>query len=303
MNRLTELYNKLFMSSYFFTIAISRNHKDSILKESRFKADFLMPATRKHWVADPILVEDQGNTYLFYEAVIDQKGRIEVVQVKDDCSVSQPRVILEDDCHYSYPFVFKIDACWYMIPESSASKEVRLYRAVEFPYRWEPVKVLLRQASVDTSVFTYGGKTYLQTFLLCPGCEQVIPQIYEFCVSSGEFALEQISWPEFDRLQCRGAGGWFEEEGALYRPAQENKDYEYGNAVLFYRLEGLDREYLEKPAGRLAPEQVEAAVWHDGLHTYTASEKFRAIDIRIRKFDGTKLWRILMKKCRKLQKR
>lgn len=295
-----ELYNKLFLSPYFFTIALRKRTDTSVMEDSVFRADHIMPAKRLRWVADPILVEDGAETYLFYESVIGTKGRIEVAQVLEDCSLSSPHVVLESEHHYSYPFVFRVDGDWYMIPETSSQDEVSLYRAECFPYEWKKKCVLLNQNSVDTTVFCIQGQWYLQTFLLCPGTEKVIPQVYTMDFADGVPVLSQISWPEYDSLTCRGAGPCFVYKGELYRPAQKSRAFIYGDGVLFRKIRVSKNQYREIDAGELTPANVCANVWLDGLHTYTQSTKYEAIDIRIRKFDPGKVFRATVQKVKRI---
>ena len=282
---IAAIWRKLFYSTYYFTIALRRRAKENILTSPAFEAEHVMPATYKVWQADPILVDDGQKTYLFYEAVSKEKGRIEVAEVNPDCTVSKSRVILEDDCHYSYPFVFRHNQEWYMIPESSAAEEVRLYKAHEFPYEWHLEQVLLRQKSVDTTVYEKDGEWYLLTFLLDEGTEKVCPQAYRMDWSGEKAALIPMEWAEFDCLNCRGAGPVREKDGTCYRPVQKSQEQRYGDSLTFFRIHNDEKNYCESYDGSLLPERITAkGVWMDGLHTYCASERFEAIDIRCRQF-------------------
>ena len=296
-NHLSALWRKLFYSPYFFTIALRKRADSSILSDPSFAADYVIPATYRKWAADPILVDHEDKTYLFYEAVHNEKGRIEVVSIDAECRPSEPVVILEDACHYSYPFVFKHQNEWYMIPESSASEEVRLYKATAFPYKWELSTVLLRQKSVDTTVFLHNGTQYLLTYLITAGSECVIPQAYRMDWEGEIPTLELIPWDVYNGLTCRGAGPVFEIDNRGIRPAQINKDQQYGNAVVFYEINVQNSKYQESEIVRLSPESVKAKSFYlDGLHTYTQSAKFEAIDIRCREFEAGKLLRVIKNK-------
>ena len=300
-NPFFEVWKKLFFSPYFFTIAIRKKQEQNLLENPSFYADFIMSATKHRWYADPILVEKDGKTFLFYEAVNNDHGRIEVAEILKDGTLGRPFVILEDDCHYSYPFVFRRDDCWYMIPESSASSQVRLYRAVDFPYKWEMVTVLLCQKSVDTTVFEKDGQLYLHTYLLSAGSERVTPQAYKLALGEkNEVTL--IEWVNYEELKCRGAGPVFRVGDKTIRPAQSSEEDRYGNSVLLYEIQNCDQCYTEILVGELTPERVTAKnIWFDGLHTYAVSENYEAIDIRCRAFDLFKTPRILWKRLCKLK--
>lgn len=291
---ISELWKKCFLSPYFFTIALRRRSNTDIVSEPHFCAEYVLPSTCKKWAADPMLVDYEGRSYLFYESVLKDKGRIEVAEVLPDCTLGPASVILEDDSHYSYPFVFQHDGQWYMIPESSARNEVSLYIADCFPLKWRKKQVLIRGAYVDTTVFESNGTVILLTFSVCPGCEQVIPSAYELTWGNSEVHLTSLDWPEFDNLKSRGAGPVFSRENTLFRPAQKNKDQEYGDTVLFYRINDLQTCYSESAVAELTPENVQlSGMYFNGLHTYSRSEKYEAIDIRCREFDFWKIPRML----------
>ena len=131
-----DLFGKLFVADRFFTIAIRKRTDVMAVGKRKFTPDFIIPATRENWFADPMLVEANGKTYLFYEAVLGDKGHIEVAEVKNDCTLGETKIVLQDECHYSYPFVFQYNGVWYMIPESSQDKTIRLYKSVDFPAQW-----------------------------------------------------------------------------------------------------------------------------------------------------------------------
>lgn len=301
---IAAIWRKLFYSPYFFTIAIRKRAEDNILKRPEFQTEYVLPATYKVWQADPILVDHGEKTFLFYEAVENEKGRLEVAEVNPDCTVSDARAILEDDCHYSYPFVFRRGQEWYMIPESSAAEEVRLYKAYDFPYDWRLEQILLRQKCVDTTAFEKDGNWYLLTFLLDEGTEKVYPRAYRIVWGEKEQQLLPLRWEEFDCLNTRGAGPVVKTDGGYYRPAQKSQEQRYGDSLTFFRIENDGIAYRETAVGALLPEAVTAkGVWLDGLHTYCASERFEAIDIRCREFQLWKSFHAIHSKVQRILNR
>ena len=296
---LNTIYHKAFMSPYFFTIAIRRNGERTCFEDQSFVPDYVIPANHRNWCADPILAEDHGKNYLFYEAVSNNLGRIEVVEVFDDCSVSKPTVILESDCHhYSYPFVFRMNDVWYMIPESSSSGEVCLYEAAVFPFRWEKKTVLLLDQLVDTTVFQQEGEWYLLSFRPREGSEAVDGVAYR--ISFGEqIRLSPVAWENQNSLEIRGAGPFIHYNGKLIRPAQLNKEDQYGNGLLFYEASVSDGCYREAKCGIFSANRMKALGYEiDGAHTYCRSSKFEVIDIRCRSFDLTKIPRSIKNKVK-----
>ncbi len=292
------LFERLFWTPNCFTIAIRKRDAQEapIWERKHFQPDYVMPATRNYWVADPMLAEDNGKTYLFYEAAHHDKGRIEVVELYANGTTSQPAVALEREYHLSYPFVFKHDGEWYMIPESCAIHEVQLLKATHFPTDWEYVTTLLKENAVDTTVQNVNGKLLLLTFLPQAGNECVFPKAF-WLDWSDDIKLAEIPWPNFDSLQVRGAGRMLADGRRYVRPAQLNQPMSYGDGVLFEECRCSDAPYGEKEIGRLLVENLHVPGWKvDGLHTYAATTQFEVIDIRCQLPDPCKILRKVLYK-------
>ena len=292
------LFERLFWTPNCFTIAIRKRDAQEapIWERKHFQPDYVMPATRNYWVADPMLAEDNGKTYLFYEAAHHDKGRIEVVELYANGTTSQPAVALEREYHLSYPFVFKHDGEWYMIPESCAIHEVQLLKATHFPTDWEYVTTLLKENAVDTTVQNVNGKLLLLTFLPQAGSECVFPKAF-WLDWSDDIILTEIPWPNFDSLQVRGAGRMLADGRRYVRPAQLNQPMSYGDGVLFEECRCSDAPYGEKEIGRLLVENLHVPGWKvDGLHTYAATTQFEVIDIRCQLPDPCKILRKVLYK-------
>lgn len=294
--KLSDLFAKLFVTRRYFTIALRPRRETSILEDNTFIPQHIVPATPDCWCADPILVDEGEKTWLFFEAVLDDHGHIEVAQVLDDCTLGEPKVVLQDECHYSYPFVFRYSGTWYMIPESSASGQVRLYRAVEFPEEWEMFTVLLQEKAVDTTVFEKNGQLSLLTYLPDSATERVTPKAYRLTLREESAEVVSLPWEHYDELRVRGAGPVFAEAQALYRPAQISREQRYGDGLAFYRI-GDPEGFEESPVGSMGPEQLKIrGIYADGLHTYCRCERFEAIDIRCGRVDFAKPFKKLFGK-------
>lgn len=292
------LFERLFWTPNYFTIAIRKRDAQEvpIWERKHFQPDYVMPATRNYWVADPMLAEYNGKTYLFYEAAHHDKGRIEVVELYANGTTSKPAVALEREYHLSYPFVFKHDGEWYMIPESCAIYEVQLLKATHFPTDWEYVTTLLKENAVDTTVQNVNGKLLLLTFLPQAGSECVFPKAFWLDLIN-DIKLTEVPWPNFDSLQVRGAGRMLADGRRYVRPAQLNQPMSYGDGVLFEECRCSDAPYGEKEIGRLLVENLNVPGWKvDGLHTYAATTQFEVVDIRCQLPDPWKILRRLIRR-------
>lgn len=292
---MNTVFEKLFLTHSYFTIALRHRSEQSVLADATFQPEYVLPANVLRWAADPILAEDRGKTWLFYEAVEQDHGHIEVAEVLPDCTLGTPTVLLRDACHYSYPFVFRWEDSWYLIPESSAEREVRLYRAEEFPRKWTLQQILLRERAVDTTVYARDGSLFLLTFLIDGATERVHPQSYRLQLRESGAELSPCSWENADELRVRGAGPAFAENGVLYRPVQVNREQRYGDAVAVCQMRDEASAHTEQAVGILkTPLGKCGRNYFDGAHTYCRSSRYEVVDLRCRDFDLWKLPRRLI---------
>ena len=116
----------------------------------------LLPDPRIRFLADPIAIEHAGRTVLFVEDFHHdlQKGVISAVEFDAEGPIAPAVCVLEEPWHLSYPFVLEAEGNVSMMPESSANREVALYRADPFPSRWVKEAPLLRDLpATDATVF------------------------------------------------------------------------------------------------------------------------------------------------------
>ncbi|HKY46982.1 MAG TPA: hypothetical protein VJQ79_03260, partial [Acidimicrobiia bacterium] len=117
-------------------------------------------ATR--YLADPFPVETDGGLWALVEDY-DYRTRHGVISALDLTDwAARPRPVIDAGVHASYPYVFKWEGRYWCIPETYQAKEVRLYRAVEFPYVWERHATLIAGvAALDSTVIQHDGLWWL----------------------------------------------------------------------------------------------------------------------------------------------
>lgn len=115
------------------------------------------------YLADPFMIRTKSDWYMFFEVMNDRtaRGEIGVANSKDGLNWNYRQIVLTEPFHLSYPYVFKYREHYYMIPESRAGKAVRIYRATNFPTRWEYVKPLIKGNFTDPSIFQYANKWWM----------------------------------------------------------------------------------------------------------------------------------------------
>jgi hypothetical protein len=115
------------------------------------------------FVADPFLFKKEDQWYMFFEVFneLSNQGDIGYAVSNDLTNWKYKKIVLDEPFHMSYPFVFESQGIIYMIPESAEAKELRLYKAAEFPSRWKFVKALLKGDFGDHSLIQYKNMWWL----------------------------------------------------------------------------------------------------------------------------------------------
>jgi len=200
------------------------------------------------FVADPFLIQEQGNFYLFFEVLGVDRGVIGLAASADGRRWRYERIVLEEPFHLSYPNVFKWKEDYYLVPESVADRSVRLYRAAQFPYGWRFVKSIITDRTlVDSTVFTHQGLLWL--FSYSPDNQS----LYLFYAERPEGPWHEHPGSPVVRgngRDARPAGNILDTGDRLIRFSQDSQEYgeKYGKAVRGFEIITLTRdEYRERP--------------------------------------------------------
>ena len=195
--------------------------------------------------ADPFLFVDGEYLYLFYEEEhLFAPAPICAVRTKDLVHWENIGVVLKEPYHLSYPNVFAYDGQIYMIPETRECEAVILYRAVDFPYKWERYKVLLADDKyVDSSLFHFHNKWFLFTTAWYEDFGEL--RVYMADDLLGPYQLHPMSPVAKKMSDCRCGGAIIENDGRLFRPTQFCANY-YGEELHLYEIDFLsETEYSE----------------------------------------------------------
>jgi hypothetical protein len=237
---------------------------------------------RGHIYADPFLVEQEGRHHLFCEEVpaTGGFGVISHVELRlDGTPAGPPREVLSAPYHLSYPFVFSRRGEIFMIPETSSVARVELYRAVEFPHRWERECVLLEGLdAADATLLEHEGRLWLFASVAAADASS-LDELHLFFAGElrGPWRAHPRNPVVSDARCARPAGAIQDWGGRLVRPGQDGSR-RYGGAISFREIDRLsEREYAEHEVARIEPGDLGDA---RATHTYNADSRFEAIDLR-----------------------
>jgi len=227
------------------------------------------------FVADPFLLKKSDRWYMFFEVYNEATGQgdIGLAESPDGRSWEYQKIILDEDHHLSYPFVFEDKGEVYMVPESHETYNITLYRAVNFPTRWEPVKELLKGNFSDSTIFSHGGLWWMFT----SDRNDILHLFYSDSLT-GDWKEHPASPVVFlDANKARPAGRIVFDGSRLFRFTQDC-DPVYGLQVDVYEITELnadtytERKAMEKPVvsptgkgwNALRMHQVDAHRYEDG---------------------------------------
>lgn len=247
----------------------------------------LIPSMLRYWMADPFLFKEKETTYIFAEMYDkrNSKGVLGYAKLKGN-HCGKFKVCLEEEFHLSYPCIFRRDGDIYMVPETKEENVVTIYKAVEFPKKWEKCQTICENPCVDTTPFFYKGGNYF--FTTIANEHSTDDNLFLIHEPSGEIT-ELLN----NNLCLRSAGHVIFHQNQIIRPSQD--DTVYGDAVIFNEIVNFEKgSYRERPFKRILPPgnvtnfetiSVELInnkkeVKFDGLHTYNSSEDYEVIDLR-----------------------
>ena len=198
------------------------------------------------YVADPYLVVDGDERYVFYESRTSPNALLEVAGIDADGAFHPLGVAVEEPFHLSYPQVFRHQGEWFMTVESVQAGRLIVYRATEFPTGWERASEPIEGTFTDPSPFFWEGR--LHVLATTPGGLQLLTLSDDLTTAephpSGLIPCE----PEHRRM----GGGVFVLSEGTYRVSQRGThagESVYGVCLDLHRLTELTgNAYAEEVA-------------------------------------------------------
>lgn len=230
----------------------------------------------RSYLADPFPVRHNGQDFIFVEEYLYSKNRgcISVVTVNRNGAVGKTQAVLEEPHHLSYPFVFEHDGQIWMIPESGEARNVCLYRAVDFPYRWTREAFLIEGIEAyDATLLRHNGRFWFFVCLrLWKSTSWDALSLYQSDSLTGSWTPHPSNPVLFDAILSRPAGAVFRKGKLSLRPVQDCSRG-YGCAVSLCRLDALgETEFAQTLVGRIQCGSF-------GCHTYNCRSGLEVIDL------------------------
>lgn len=200
----------------------------------------VLEPTLHRWYADSFPFVENGREYIFVEIMDDangEKGTIGVIDLHDNKGFVE---IINEPFHMSFPNTFKFKNDIYMMPETSEANQLRLYKAVDFPYKWELQSVLYDGISVVDTVFVKTEANIMYAV------GQKLPEkknvLFKIDTNTWKAELAALKGNYVDK---RPAGNFIQYDNGIYHALQECGRV-YGEYLRLIKLDYFDGETLQE---------------------------------------------------------
>ena len=232
------------------------------------------------FIADPFLVKEGERLWLFYEqlAFAENLGTLCVAPFDPvSCSIGPSTEILRSKYHLSFPNVFSDGNHWYMLPEEAKSGTTSLYRAFDFPYRWERARELLPGfPGIDPVLHFHDGRWWLFATHGMHPCNENNLHLFSAPALDAEFVAHPMSPVATGLHGSRMAGRLVQRGDELFRFGQDGREG-YGRGMVLFKITCLtETHYSEAHVRTWTPSPREP--WGDGFHTYTECRGVTVVD-------------------------
>lgn len=245
---------------------------------------WLRPPGDGRFIADPFGAHLDGAVHILYEdfRYSTSKGLIATMEATATGPPRIPRVAIELGVPASYPYIVEDRGEIYCVPETNEAREVSLYRAVDFPTRWEKAATILTGvAALDGTVFRHEGRWWL-THTDRDAGQYVHLFVWHATNLDGPWEPHALNPVKADVRSSRPAGTPFVHEGTLYRPAQDCSR-RYGGRIVINRVLRLTpTEFAEEPAAIVEP--FPDSPFPEGIHTISRVGDVTLIDSKRHRF-------------------
>jgi hypothetical protein len=241
----------------------------------------VVPDDGARFYADPFLHRANERTFLFVEEYpyAGRRGVISVAEVAGDRLLTAPVPVLKRPYHLSYPFVFEHEDEFYMIPETGENRSIELYRAIEFPWKWELSSVLMEGAVFSDATLLFHGDLwwlFVTADWFGTSTQDELSIFYSEALQ-GDWKPHAANPVKSDSRFSRPAGRIVQQGRRLLRPAQ-NCDRTYGAGIVWFEITELSSTRFSER--KIADWDGQSELAMDGLHSFDQIGPLQAIDFK-----------------------
>ena len=210
------------------------------------------------YLADPFVIRRDGRDFCFVEDFdcARSRGGIGVYELGQE-RAERLGVAIDEPFHLSFPYLFEHDGALFMCPETSENRDIRIYRCVDFPLKWQLEKIAMSGLSaVDTMLFERAGKWWMFTNIDPAETGEICSELYIFSAASpfADTWQPHARNPVLFDAACARNGGLLVDGGELFRVSQRQGFDRYGKGSQINQVLTLsDEAYEERCVARIDP--------------------------------------------------
>ena len=238
---------------------------------------------KNRFLADPFVINYNNNRVIFVEDYDfrSKKGKISAYKIGIN-GHKEIGVALEEKFHLSYPFLIKSNENLFMVPETHETKDIRIYKCIEFPLKWKLHKILMKDVSAaDTNIFKFNNKYWLFTNLDSSNLGDYCSELHIFYADD----IDSTTWKPhllnpviFDSKKARNGGMIYSEEKQTYRVFQRQGFDTYGVSLGISKIKTLtENEYVEEDCINFLPNFFKNI---SGIHSFSYNSGVLVNDFR-----------------------
>ena len=266
---------------YEWQLGVSKAPIQFFLIQPEMPAITWIVSPRETLWADPFGLIRDGKYYIFYEEYIKKNkyATLNCMILDEQLRTLDNKLIIDEGYHMSYPYLIQYQGADYMLPESSASDTLILYKCDSFPFKWHKEKVLLHVPCIDTVLFfkdDYWWLIYCKEKGKIEDRDRIayLRRNKEFMEGWEDCAEIEIA---HDLLNARGGGSVFEYEGELYRVTQ-NCTIDYGQSMVINKITNLsENDFKEEAVKKL---KIDSPLVTN-FHTLSSLGSYALVDRRV----------------------
>jgi hypothetical protein len=248
-----------------------------------FDLCWLPPMGSFQFLADPFGWWRDGKLHVFVETY-DYRvrvGAIEVLTYGADLDLIGRAPVLSEPWHLSYPLIFEGEGETWMLPEAHRSNGLTLYRAVDFPTRWEPAhRIALDHVPVDATPLFHNGRWWLFYTSASREADKMAALHIAFADRlAGPWTPHPMNPVRVDNASSRPGGTARVVDGVVTLPVQDCSAT-YGGAIRLLRFSVLNPDRVEIAIGERIEAPAGFAPYVEGLHTLAAAGDVTLIDVK-----------------------
>lgn len=285
----SRLIKKILGFDEIYTIALRVTNENKLYQGNREDKFVPIKYSEQYWYADPILFEWKGKDYLFVEEFdrTIHRGQIAVAVINKIIESLSFDTIIQEKYHMSFPMVFEWKGNLFMIPETSENRSLNIYVAKDFPFNWELVTSIKTQKMLVDTIVIEKNNNYID-LLSSEICEtnslRVRFQKHRLYFNDlNSLVPDQVfNLGQNFNLSDRNAGPIIKMGEFSIIPTQNSSSIDYGISMMFRRnINDKSNNSITSKSLNIDKIDKEDII---GIHTYSQTNRYEAIDIRYLKF-------------------